>query len=138
MAEVEIKYVSSKLCGALVAELREDGLQSHEKCKSCGYFVPEHARTIPIIEIPKTDSNKHHNVFRGCILPKWSRSLVITVYMKKLEQALLYNNVDENDWPRALLGVVEEPSSAAWITTNIMNTKVKWSVAKDLFTQHFR
>ena len=146
--EEAAKEVKTALkCDLSRKELRDDGKQIGDECPICKQLVGLHERRFKTSETAirtkttkaaTTSTSSTRDPFRGITFPKYTKAQACVLFIKKVEQLLIFHNVDKVAWPRALVGVMEEPTWSDWVVTNIVNANLDWDDAKDMFIKHFQ
>ena len=134
---MSIKEEIKKECPMLYSELLDQGLKYNDVCDGCGNKVLQHARST-INTNPITTRNEY-DPFKSFTFPILSKSsTMVPLFLQQLENELVLHGINETYYPRSLMGVTKEVAAQNWIKTNILNKKLTWNEAKEVFTDHFQ
>lgn len=145
---------SPKLCEATLEELQEQlTLTLIDNCPvpGCGLPVARHLRRSapPLESLPSASSHAPKSLVPASTntlwvvakhLPKWNKSTSCYPFIQRLKDVMPSSGLPPSLWS-AIFGCITEPddfTSLRWITDNIVNKKLEWEQACEVFTAHFQ
>lgn len=136
-----------------------DGLKLTDKCPSCTFVGSRHLLkdvilaqagvNVNVVHEAKTGNEQGSTAGGNSLLDPVSLAFMrlrselpefavktgdVRTFLKGLE--LVKNNmpgIPDKSWPRVFLFTVKEQAAREWITTNIINTQLDWTEAKQMF-----
>jgi hypothetical protein len=142
---------SALMCKAFVEELLAVPLGLFDACPGCTVTVSHHHRRPVVAASSSSSAAGHESSSRPSSglpssatshllreLPKWSKTSVCRTFLQRITQLLSTSEIAQEHWPKLLVRVVEDVSSAEWISDNIIAKKLSWKDACQAFTSHFQ
>lgn len=112
-------------------------LRPTDICSTCGVKVGFHLRkpSSPIISAHSSSSYRDGS---RSVLPKWKVDFkTVRPFLDRVSQVLTGDMVDEAHWPRLLLKALDNSDDGHWVMKYIVEPKVNWAKAQELFASHF-
>jgi hypothetical protein len=138
---------ASRICSASITFLcggqPSDPTQLAEKCIICSNLIGYHAwNHISNDSEKKTNTSSSSTSRRDgskSVLPEWYPGIIVHKFIRRYEQVLLADLVDDHHWPRLLLKAVKNAEDAQWVRDNIVfvDPPLSWEEAKKEFMSHF-
>ena len=144
------------ICTTYVEVLRlEYLLHIEDPCHVCGIAVGRHphdphphnyesrssSRQLNLSQLPSSPRQlnvaKSFRHLKSTVLPTWKSSSVCHVFLAELNRCLKNSEIPEHEWFRAFAYISDDFMVADWIDRNIIDAKLSYNSACDLFRSHF-
>ena len=141
---LESLAIANELCSFFLDELLEDGAGKGDACEYCHILVARHPRRPQAASSSAAANPPRAGPLSSTMgrlvsqLPKWNRHTVCRTFLQRISQVLTANDVAPQQWPKVLVLLVEDVSSAEWIHTHIITPGLDWTAACQAFTLHFQ